>query len=63
MTLLGEINRGTFGGVVATEEMGVNFFKNNPNINITGRGTLISIADTGIDYLHPDFIYPDGTSK
>ncbi|HBH1153486.1 TPA: S8 family serine peptidase, partial [Clostridioides difficile] len=63
MTLLGEINRGTFGGVVATEEIGVNFFKNNPNINITGRGTLISIADTGIDYLHRDFIYPDGTSK
>ncbi|NJK16360.1 hypothetical protein GSQ51_21270, partial [Clostridioides difficile] len=27
------------------------------------RGTLIAIADTGIDYLHKDFIYPDGTSK
>ncbi|MGO1043344.1 bifunctional germination protease/germinant receptor pseudoprotease CspBA [Clostridioides difficile] len=63
MTLLGEINQGTFGGVVATEEIGVNFFKNNPNITITGRGTLIAIADTGIDYLHKDFIYADGTSK
>ncbi|MCC0628560.1 MULTISPECIES: bifunctional germination protease/germinant receptor pseudoprotease CspBA [unclassified Clostridioides] len=63
MSLLGEINQGTFGGVVATEEIGVNFFKNNPNITITGRGTIIAIADTGIDYLHRDFIYPDGTSK
>ncbi|MFR3499274.1 MAG: S8 family serine peptidase, partial [Paraclostridium bifermentans] len=26
-------------------------------------GTLIAIIDTGIDYLHKDFIYPDGTSK
>lgn len=63
MSLLGTINQGTFGGIVATEEIGVNFFKNNPNITITGRGTLIAIADTGIDYLHKDFIYPDGTSK
>ncbi|MDI0265044.1 bifunctional germination protease/germinant receptor pseudoprotease CspBA [Clostridioides difficile] len=63
MSLLGSINQGTFGGIVATEEIGVNFFKNNPNITITGRGTLIAIADTGIDYLHKDFIYPDGTSK
>ncbi|WGX74485.1 S8 family peptidase [Paraclostridium bifermentans] len=28
-----------------------------------GSGTIISIIDTGIDYLHKDFIYPDGTSK
>lgn len=24
---------------------------------------IIGIVDSGIDYLHPDFIYPDGTSK
>ena len=37
--------------------------KNNPNLNLTGRNVIIAIADTGIDYLHPDFINADGTSK
>ena len=60
---LGEVSQGTSGGVVTNEEIGANFFKNNPNISITGRGVIIGIADSGIDYLHEDFIYPDGTSK
>ncbi|MDR0879783.1 MAG: S8 family peptidase [Clostridioides sp.] len=63
MVLLSEIELGTTNGVIATEDIGVNYFKNNPNISISGYGTLIAIADTGIDYLHDDFIYPDGTSK
>lgn len=63
MAPLTEVSPGTNGGMVATEEIGVNFFKNNPNISITGRGVIIAVADSGIDYLHPDFIYPDGTSK
>ena len=60
---LSQISQGTTGGVVGNETIGSNFFKNNPNINVTGRGVIIGIADSGIDYLHPDFIYPDGTSK
>lgn len=60
---LGIITRGTEDGVTGQEEIGVNFFKNNPNIQLTGQGTVIAIIDTGIDYLHEDFIYPDGTSK
>ena len=63
VALLGEITRGTEGGVNANEELGVNFFKNNPNIQLTGRGIAIAIAGSGIDYLHPDFINADGTSK
>lgn len=43
--------------------MGVNFFKNNFNINIIGRGILILIVDIGIDYLYLDFIYLDGILK
>lgn len=62
-SLLGDITQGTTGGVNANEEIGVNFFKNNPNISLTGRGVAIAIISTGIDYLHPDFIYEDGTSK
>ena len=63
MENLGTITEGTTGGLNANEEIGVNFFKNNPNINLTGRGVIIAIFSSGIDYLHPDFIYPDGTSK
>ena len=63
LSLLGSITQGTSNGVNANEEIGVNFFKNNPNINLTGRGVIIAIFASGIDYLHPDFIYPDGTSK
>ena len=60
---LSQINQGTTGGVVGNEIIGANFLKENPNMNVTGRGVIIAIADSGIDYLHPDFIYPDGTSK
>ncbi len=63
VTPLGEITRGIENGITGQEEIGVNFFKNNPNILLTGQGTAIAIIDTGIDYLHEDFIYPDGTSK
>ena len=60
---LGVINKDINNGVVATEEIGANFLKHNKNISITGKGVLIAIIDSGIDYLHEDFIYPDNTSK
>ena len=63
LSLLGNIEQGTSNGVNANEEIGVNFIKNNPNISISGRGVAIAIISSGIDYLHPDFIYEDGTSK
>ncbi|MDM8129328.1 S8 family peptidase, partial [Paraclostridium benzoelyticum] len=63
MSQLATINRGIQNGIVATEEIGSNYFKTNPNISVTGSGVLVGIANSGIDYLHPDFIYPDGTSK
>lgn len=50
-------------GVSAVEEIGAKYFHNNSNVPITGRGVIIGIVDTGIDYLHPDFIYEDDTSK
>lgn len=60
---LGVINKDLSNGVVANEEIGANFLKNNENISITGNGVLIAVIDSGIDYLHQDFIYPDDTSK
>ncbi len=63
MEPLGAPASGEIGGINANEEIGVNFIKNNPNLDVTGRGVLICVADSGIDYLHEDFIYEDGTSK
>ncbi len=33
------------------------------NLGINGSGVKIAILDTGIDYTHPDFYFPNGTSK
>lgn len=63
MVQLTNISQGIENGYTANEEIGVNYFKTNPNINLDGKGVVISIVNSGINYLHPDFIYPDGTSK
>ena len=31
--------------------------------NLTGKGILIGIVDSGVDYWHPDFRNPDGTTR
>ena len=38
-------------------------FQYNPYLSLTGRGTIIGIIDTGIDYLNDEFIREDGTSN
>lgn len=30
---------------------------------LTGRGTLVAVIDSGIDYAHPDFRFPNGESR
>jgi minor extracellular serine protease Vpr len=30
---------------------------------LTGKGVIVGVIDTGIDFRHPDFIRPDGTSR
>lgn len=32
-------------------------------LNLTGRGILCGLADSGIDWRHPDFCNPDGTTR
>lgn len=63
IALLSKVEQGTTQSVSALEDIDATFFKNNPNINVNGKGVIIAIIDTGIDYLHDAFIYPDGTSK
>ena len=35
----------------------------NSNFDLTGKGTIVAILDSGIDYTHPDFKNEDGTSR
>jgi len=32
-------------------------------LNLTGKGVIVGIIDSGIDYSHPDFRNPDGTTR
>ena len=47
----------------AAEELGVLRLRRQPYLELTGRGILLGIADTGIDYTHPAFRYGDGSSR
>jgi subtilisin family serine protease len=41
----------------------INAIKVNPYLDLTGRGVLIGMVDTGIDYLNQEFIREDDSSK
>ncbi len=41
----------------------INAIKINPYLDLTGRGVLIGMIDTGIDYLNDEFIRADDTSR
>ena len=49
--------------LMAAEELGVLRLRRQPYLNLTGRGIIFGIADTGIDYTHPVFCYPDGRTR
>ena len=41
----------------------INAIKMNPYLDLTGRGVLVGMVDTGIDYLNQEFIREDDTSR
>lgn len=41
----------------------INNIKINQYLNLTGKGVIVGIIDTGIDYVNEEFIKEDGTSK
>lgn len=45
------------------EQSGVEQIQSNPNFGLYGRGIMIGVIDTGIDYQHPAFRYQDGSSR
>lgn len=47
----------------AAEEVGVLKLRRQPYLNLSGRGVIFGIADTGIDYTHPVFRFGDGRSR
>lgn len=42
---------------------GIDYIDKNPYIDISGKGSMIVILDSGINYLHPDFINTDGSTN
>ena len=45
------------------EASGVHLLSNNPYISLNGRGVLVGIIDTGIDYLNEEFRLEDGKTR
>ncbi|KPI52824.1 peptidase S8 [Clostridioides difficile] len=63
MSSLIEITNNVASGETITTAAETEYIYENPYNDITGRGILLAVIDSGIDYLHPDFINDDGTSK
>lgn len=34
-----------------------------PPLDLSGRGVLVAVLDSGVDYRHPEFLRPDGTTR
>jgi subtilisin family serine protease len=63
MSSLIEMGVGTSDGERPRNISGVNFVDQNPYIQPSGKDTIIVIIDSGINYLHPDFMNEDNTTK
>lgn len=63
MSSLIEITNDLQQGETVRTAAGTDYIYKNPYIKPTGKGIIIAIIDSGINYLHPDFIKPDNTSK
>lgn len=63
MSSLIEISGNVKQGQSVSSAVETDYINKNPYLNISGKDTMIVIIDSGIDYLHPDFIREDGSSK
>lgn len=48
---------------VSIDKSGISKVQANPSLGLYGEGVLIGVIDTGINYQHPAFLYPDHTSR
>ncbi len=53
----------TLSAVQPIDAANITQFHGETFLNLTGKGTIATIIDTGIDYLNPQFQYPDGTTR
>lgn len=63
MSSLIQLSQGVSGGETVSSAAGTSYIDNNPFINPNGKGVIIAIIDSGIDYLHPDFIDSNNNSR
>ncbi len=63
MNSLIQITNDLQSGQSIEDASGIDYINNNPYINVDGKGVLIGILDSGIDYLNETFIYENGESK
>ena len=48
---------------VSLEEAGILAVQNQPFLNLKGSGVIVGFLDSGIDFTHPAFRNPDGTTR
>ena len=53
----------TYMSLESLNTSGISRLHNHPYLRLRGRGTAVAIIDSGIDYEHPAFRNPDGTSR
>ena len=53
----------TLNDISPVEASGAPVFNTNPYLKLNGRGVLVGVIDTGIDYTHPAFRNSDGTTR
>ncbi|MGL6107124.1 bile acid germinant receptor pseudoprotease CspC [Romboutsia sp.] len=58
-----EITNNLENGESAIIASGTDYIYKNPYTNISGKGVIVAIMDSGIDYLHPDFIDENNKSR
>ena len=53
----------TLNQITPLEASGIESIRQNPYLRLNGRGVLVGIVDTGIDYLNQEFMREDDTSR
>ncbi|MGG7214317.1 S8 family serine peptidase [Clostridium nigeriense] len=53
----------TLEQISPVEASGATLFHNNPLLQLNGRGVVVGIIDTGIDYLNKEFMNEDDTTR